>query len=414
MTWRDTFRTAAEAVRTHRLRSALTMLGILIGITAVVLTVGLGSGARAEVQDQINELGTNVLVVSPGSSTDSSGVRGGFGSASTLTVAGRRGPRLDADVAPDVEAVAAAADHVGVARPPATTNWTTTLTGTTPSWQDVRVARRRRSGRFLTDEDEDEAAAVVVLGPDTATELFAGARPGRPDGHATTAPTLEVIGVLEALSARRRTPRNNDLAIVPLSHLRAAPRRRRRPRLGQLDLREGHLGRHAVGRLPGDRRHSCSTSTASPSRDDADFSIATQESILTAATLGRRDADRDARRHRRHLAARRRHRRDEHHAGLGHRADPRDRPAQGARRPAPADPPPVPRRGVASSGSPAGCSASRSASSAPSSCPRLTDTRVILSLPASLAAIVMAIGIGVALRRVPRVTAPPASPPSTP
>ena len=90
MNWRDTLRTAAEAVRTHRLRSALTMLGILIGITAVVLTVGLGEGAKAQVQDQINELGTNLLVISPGSSTSSTGTRGGFGSASTLTVAGRR------------------------------------------------------------------------------------------------------------------------------------------------------------------------------------------------------------------------------------------------------------------------------------------------------------------------------------
>ena len=66
MTWRDTFRTGVDAVRTHRLRSALTMLGILIGITAVILTVGLGQGAQAEVQDQIDELGTNLLVVSPG------------------------------------------------------------------------------------------------------------------------------------------------------------------------------------------------------------------------------------------------------------------------------------------------------------------------------------------------------------
>ena len=53
-------------MRTHRLRSALTMLGILIGITAVMLTVGLGQGAKAKVRDQINELGTNLLVVSPG------------------------------------------------------------------------------------------------------------------------------------------------------------------------------------------------------------------------------------------------------------------------------------------------------------------------------------------------------------
>ena len=87
MNWRDTFRTATDAVRTHRLRSALTMLGILIGISAVVLTVGLGEGAKAQVRDSINALGTNLLVISPGSSTDTStGVRGGFGSASTLTL----------------------------------------------------------------------------------------------------------------------------------------------------------------------------------------------------------------------------------------------------------------------------------------------------------------------------------------
>ena len=83
----DTIRTAAEAVRSHRLRSALTMLGILIGITAVILTVGIGNGAKADVRDQIDELGTNLLVISPGSSTSSAGVRGGFGSASTLTTA---------------------------------------------------------------------------------------------------------------------------------------------------------------------------------------------------------------------------------------------------------------------------------------------------------------------------------------
>ena len=78
MTWRDTFWTAMDAVRSHRLRSSLTMLGILIGITAVVLTVGIGQGASATVRDQINELGTNLLVVSPGSSTRTMAVISGI------------------------------------------------------------------------------------------------------------------------------------------------------------------------------------------------------------------------------------------------------------------------------------------------------------------------------------------------
>jgi len=75
MTWRDTFWTAMDAVRSHRLRSSLTMLGILIGITAVVLTVGIGQGAQATVRDQINETGHEPARRVPGSSTSSTGVR---------------------------------------------------------------------------------------------------------------------------------------------------------------------------------------------------------------------------------------------------------------------------------------------------------------------------------------------------
>ena len=67
MSWRDVLHTAGDAVRSHRLRSLLTMLGILIGITAVVLTVGIGQGARAQVQDDIDALGTDLRVISPGS-----------------------------------------------------------------------------------------------------------------------------------------------------------------------------------------------------------------------------------------------------------------------------------------------------------------------------------------------------------
>ena len=65
MTWRETLRTGLESVRSHRLRSALTMLGILIGIAAVILTVGLGEGASAQIQSQINSLGTNLLIIFP-------------------------------------------------------------------------------------------------------------------------------------------------------------------------------------------------------------------------------------------------------------------------------------------------------------------------------------------------------------
>jgi putative ABC transport system permease protein len=105
VSWWETLRTGLEAVRTHRLRSGLTMLGILIGIAAVILTVGLGEGAQAQVRSQINSLGSNLLIVSPGSSTSSTGVRGGFGSASTLTVRDANAI-ANKTVAPDIKAVA--------------------------------------------------------------------------------------------------------------------------------------------------------------------------------------------------------------------------------------------------------------------------------------------------------------------
>ena len=82
MTWADSFRTAYEAILARRMRSILTMLGILIGIAAVMLTVGLGQGAQERVASAINALGSNLLIVTPGSTTSSSGFRGGQGSAS--------------------------------------------------------------------------------------------------------------------------------------------------------------------------------------------------------------------------------------------------------------------------------------------------------------------------------------------
>ncbi len=279
MSWRDTFRTATEAVRTHRLRSALTMLGILIGITAVVLTVGLGQGAKAKVQDQINELGTNLLVISPGSSTDaSSGTRGGFGSASTLTV--QDAGALESKVAaPDIQAVAPSSTS-SVSLVNGSTNWTTTLTGTTPSWKVVR-SRPVTSGRFITAADERQAAAVVVLGPDTVSELFNNADPiGRTVSY--NGVKLTVIGVLKALSSSEETS-NNDLAVVPLStYSQRLVGGTNRDSVSSIAVKATSSGTLSAAYQEANalllNTHKIATAA------NADFSIATQQSILSAAT----------------------------------------------------------------------------------------------------------------------------------
>ena len=83
MNWRETLRTGLDAVRAHRLRSVLTMVGILIGIAAVILTVGFGEGASAQIRAQISSLGTNLLIITPGSATSAGGVNGPLGSSTT-------------------------------------------------------------------------------------------------------------------------------------------------------------------------------------------------------------------------------------------------------------------------------------------------------------------------------------------
>jgi putative ABC transport system permease protein len=277
--WSDTIRTATEAVRTHRLRSALTMLGILIGITAVVLTVGLGAGAKADIQDQIDELGTNVLVVSPGSATDSTGARGGFGTASTLTT-GDAAALASPTVAPDISAVAAVSS-TSSSLVAGTTNWTTTLTGTTPSWTDVR-SRGVDEGRFLTAADQDAGATVVVLGPDTAEELFGSAAAAVGQTVTYDGTTLEVVGVLDELSSSDSTS-NNDLAIVPLStYQQRLVGGTDRDSVSSIYLKADSAETLSAAYQEADAALLALHGIASA--DDADFSIATQESIITAAS----------------------------------------------------------------------------------------------------------------------------------
>ncbi|TWE10109.1 ABC transporter permease [Rudaeicoccus suwonensis] len=212
MSWGETFRTALEAIGHRRMRSVLTVLGILIGIAAVMLTVGLGQGAQSKVAKQIDALGTNLLVVSPGSTTSTTGVRSARGSATTLTT-------TDADilanpvVAPDISGVAPTSTATD-SLVNGSTNWSTSVVGTTPSWLTVR-ARTMSEGRFISTSDINAASPVMVLGSTTAEELF-GARD--PVGQTVTVDgqTFSIIGEL-ATAGSSGTTDEDDQAIVPMT-----------------------------------------------------------------------------------------------------------------------------------------------------------------------------------------------------
>ncbi|WP_332644634.1 ABC transporter permease [Aeromicrobium sp.] len=211
MNWPETFRTGFEAVQAHRLRSILTMLGIIIGVSSVILTVGLGQGAQDEVKKQIDSLGSNLLVVSPGSSTSSSGIRGGFGSASTLTLSDAQAIE-DPSVVPDVKRVAPVTSS-SVALVNGTTNWTTTLVGSTADWLPVR-SRTVESGRFFTAAEVAASAPVVVLGADTASELFTGSAVG--ETVTVEGKSVTVIGVLATSGSSSSEASQDDTAVAPL------------------------------------------------------------------------------------------------------------------------------------------------------------------------------------------------------
>jgi len=210
MGWAETLRTAIAALNARRMRSLLTMLGILIGIAAVMLTVGLGQGASAQITSQINSLGSNLIIVSPSQTTTSGGFRGGGGTASTLTT---QDAALLADpaVAPDVAAVAPTSSASGSLQSTEST-WTSTVIGTVPDWQRVR-AREVANGRFFTDAEVNSSASVAVIGEDTATELFTSANPvGQTisiNGQAFT-----VIGVLKSAGSSLAS-NDDDTVVVP-------------------------------------------------------------------------------------------------------------------------------------------------------------------------------------------------------
>ncbi|MEO5981163.1 MAG: ABC transporter permease [Pedococcus sp.] len=210
MTGIETLRTAFDAIRTRRMRSALTMLGILIGIAAVMLTVGLGQGAQQQVASQIDKLGSNLLIVSPGSTTSLSGVRGGRGSATTLTTADAA-TLANPVVAPDILAVAPTS-NTQTSLTANGTNWTTSVVGTTPDWPQVR-ARTLASGRFFTDQELTDAQPEVVLGQTTAQQLFGVSDPVGQSVVIGSQP-FTVIGELAAVGSTVGGDQD-DQAIVP-------------------------------------------------------------------------------------------------------------------------------------------------------------------------------------------------------
>ena len=202
---------AAQALRRNMLRSSLTMLGVFIGVAALIAMVAVGQGANAAVRKQIESLGTNLLVVLPGAAT-TSGVRGGLGSASTLTVADVAAIRRDASAVEQISYLNRQMGQVQYANQ----NWSTQIQGVSPNYPPI-TNWQIASGRGLSDDDEASAAQVAVLGQTVYRQLFGGSE--NPIG-ATILVRRVPLRVVGLFVGKGQTPfgqDQDDLVMIPFT-----------------------------------------------------------------------------------------------------------------------------------------------------------------------------------------------------
>ena len=201
---------ALRALRVNKLRSALTMLGIIIGVSAVIAMMAVGSGARERIAEQIRSIGSNVIIVLSGSTT-SGGIRLGHGTLLTLT-------EDDATaIAREVAAVEAAAPTMrGTAQVVfGNQNWSTVIQGATPEYLVVREWPVV-SGRDIMSQDVDGAAKVVLLGQTVAANIFGDSDPVGEIIRIKKVP-FTVVGVLVAKGQSAWGQDQDDIVVIPLS-----------------------------------------------------------------------------------------------------------------------------------------------------------------------------------------------------
>ena len=214
----DSIQVAIEALIANKMRAALTMLGIVIGVGAVIALMAVGQGSQKAVTDRIQGLGTNLIFVRPGSVSQGGNVQGGAGSARTLTVS---------DAEAIAAAMAAAIPNITVVAPEVRTflqvsagadNTNTRAFGVDPGYAtalNLTVA----GGQFISVDDVDRAALVAVLGSNVATGLFGEADPVGDQVRVAAGNNvlnLRVVGVLEPKGGNVEASQDDQI-FLPLS-----------------------------------------------------------------------------------------------------------------------------------------------------------------------------------------------------
>jgi macrolide transport system ATP-binding/permease protein len=202
---------AAQAIGRNKMRSALTMLGVFIGVAALIVMVAIGQGASDAVKKQIESLGTNMVVILPGAVT-SGGIRAGFGSASTLTVADARAIHREDPAVAQIGYLIRQQGQVQYGNQ----NWTTTIQGVSdhyPAITNWQIA----AGRGISIADENQASLVVLIGHTVYRQLFSPYENPVGAWIEVKGVTLRVIGVLAAKGQSPFGQDQDDLVMIPFT-----------------------------------------------------------------------------------------------------------------------------------------------------------------------------------------------------
>jgi len=210
MLFKESFFMAFTALLANKMRSLLTMLGIIIGVGAVIAMVSVGMGVKSDVVSSISSLGSNMLIVSPGSS-NTGGVRGAAGSRTTLKYN-------------DSQAIKEKIKNVDFVSPSVSRsyqivngnqNWNSSVMGVTPEYMSIR-SLEVGTGSFITESDVVKRNRVAVIGSTVATNLFGASNPVGQNIRVNNQP-FKVIGVLESKGQSSMGQDQDDVVIVPLT-----------------------------------------------------------------------------------------------------------------------------------------------------------------------------------------------------
>ncbi|MEA2641720.1 MAG: putative transport system permease protein [Chloroflexota bacterium] len=279
----ESIRVALRGLSANKLRGILTMLGVIIGVAAVIALMSIGNGTQAQITSSVQSLGTNLVFITPGQQRQQGNVRTGAGNAQTLT--SEDATAIDQQLGGSLLTGVSPERTTGAQLIAGGQNWATRVIGATPAYQDVH-SFHVAEGDFISDQQATARSSVIVLGATVAQNLFGDSDPigqnVRVSAGGRTGTSARVIGVMETKGGSG-IQNQDDQAFMPLSTVQTKLNPQRSLNAGTLvgtitvqaaSENDVDAAIQAIGDILRQRHHTSGT--------DDDFVISSQRDFLSA------------------------------------------------------------------------------------------------------------------------------------